>query len=90
MKPHSFDIDTAKEYTGDSRMRAIEAKARTDADADTYSPPHGLAAVFATHSAGVSAQMDDTVYFNAFSKRKARAQRMAERATETQRNAVMA
>jgi len=27
----------------------------------------------------VSAQMDDTVYFNAFSKRTARNQRMAER-----------
>ena len=90
MKPQSFDIDTAKEYAGDSRMRAIEAKARADADADAYSPPHGLCDVFVTYAAGVSAQMDDAVYFNAFSKRKARAQRMAERTTETQRNAVMA
>lgn len=78
MTPNSFDIDTAKEYVGDSRMRGIEAKARADADADAYSPPHGLRAEFATYAAGLTASMDDLVYHNAFKKRKDRIQRIAE------------
>ena len=81
MKPHSFDVTTAKEYVGDTRMRGIEGKARTDADHNEYAPPHGLEAVFGSYAAGGSAQMDDTVYFNAFSKRLTRNKRIAERAT---------
>lgn len=83
MTPHSFDADTAKEFVGDTRMRAIEAKARIDADTRAYAPPHGMHEVFDTYAAGVAAQMDDTIYFNAFSKRLARIERMAERATST-------
>ena len=82
MIPGSFDIDTAKEWTGDARMREIEGKARVDADADRYAPPHGLAAKFSSYAAEVAAQMDDTVYLNAFSKRKARTQRLAERSAQ--------
>lgn len=83
MTPHSFDTATAKEYVGDSRMREIELKARNDADSGEFSPPHGIRAVFINYAASVSAQMDDIVYFNAFSKRLARKQRMNERETPT-------
>jgi len=77
MTPKSFDIATAKEYVGDARMRGIETKARADADRKEYAPPHGLKAVFGSYASEVAAQMDDTVYFNAYSKRLARVERMA-------------
>jgi len=79
MLAHSFDATTAKEYVGDTRMRGIEDKARSDADKNNYAPLHGLKAAFCSYAAEVSAQMDDTVYFNAFSKRTARNQRMTDR-----------
>lgn len=77
MKPGSFDVDTAKEYVGDSRMRNIEASAREHADIgrDAYKPPHGIYAKFTSYASEVSAQMDDMVYMAAFSKRLARNER---------------
>jgi hypothetical protein len=39
MKPNSFDPDTCKEVTGDTRTRKIEARARADADMGKFDPP---------------------------------------------------
>lgn len=39
MTPRSFDQETCREMVGDERARAIEAKAREDADSGRYSPP---------------------------------------------------
>lgn len=77
MTPKSFDVATAKDWVGDTRMRVIETKARADADKDRYEPPNKLGATFSSYAAGVAAQMDDNVYFNAFKKRKERIQRLA-------------
>lgn len=79
MTPGSFDIDTAREFVGDDRMRSIESKARLDADADAdqYSPPQPQGK---TYWDGVQDEMDRRVYLFAHHKRKDRIQRMAERA----------
>lgn len=76
MKPGSFDIDTAKELVGDERMRPIEAKARTDADAGRFDPPASIAK---TYWGGVQDETARRVYISAHHKRMERAQRMAER-----------
>lgn len=86
MTPKSFDIATAKEYVGDARMREIETKARTDADANAYAPPHGLRAVFASYASEVAGQMKDIVYLHAYKKRKDRIERMAAGANEPAQN----
>jgi hypothetical protein len=47
MTPQSFDIDTAKEIVGDTRMRVIEAKARQDADSGIMDKPAKAHVAFA-------------------------------------------
>lgn len=39
MTPKSFDPATSREMVGDERVRTIEARARSDADADIFAPP---------------------------------------------------
>ena len=72
MIPNSFDIDTAKEVVGDSRMRTIEAKARADADSGQCEPPQQGPGSYWSQ---VSAEMDYRVYINAHNKRMERIDR---------------
>lgn len=77
MVPKSFDIDTAKEVVGDQRMRAVEAKARSDADSGLNDPPpKGVGSYWSQ----VSADMDWVVYTTAHGKRIERIKRMRETA----------
>lgn len=81
MTPCSFDLITCKEFTGDARVRVIEAKARSDAErgTDAYSPPAKTAQDYLGQ---VREDMESVVYFNAFKKRTERMARMAEMAVE--------
>ena len=78
MTPHSFDLATCKEFLGDTRVRAIEGKARADAEVGThaYAPPPK-----ATDGKGmelVRDSMEAIVYLGAFKKRLDRIARKAE------------
>jgi len=77
MTPQSFDIDTCKEVVGDARMRAIEAKARQDADNGVMDKP---ARAEGTYWDVVRSDMEYVVYVTAHHKRLERIQRMKERA----------
>ena len=77
MKPKSFDIDTAKEIFGDSRMRTIEEKARHDADSGIMDAPKQ---VKGTYWDGIQSDMDYIVYIHAHHKRTQRMQRIQEKA----------
>ncbi len=72
MTPRSFDAETAREVTGDTEARAIEAKARADADAQTFDPP---AVDGFTYWDQVQAQMRAIVYREQYTKRAARNER---------------
>jgi hypothetical protein len=76
MTPQSFDIDTAKEIVGDTRMRAIEAKARQDADSGIMDKP---ARAEGTYWDVIRSDMEYIVYTTAHHKRLERIQRMKER-----------
>ena len=76
MTPQSFDIDTAKEIGGDTRMRTIEAKARQDADSGIMDKP---ARAEGTYWDAVRSDMEYIVYTTAHHKRLERIQRMKER-----------
>lgn len=72
MIPGSFDIITAREITGDEQARALEAKARRDADTAAFSPPsiEGI-----TYWDKVCSQMRYVVYTHQYEKRLARNKR---------------
>ena len=76
MTPQSFDIDTAKEIVGDTRMRTIEAKARQDADSGIMDKP---ARAEGTYWDVIRSDMEYIVYTTAHHKRLERIQRMKER-----------
>jgi hypothetical protein len=76
MTPQSFDIDTAKEIVGDTRMRVIEAKARQDADSGIMDKP---ARAEGTYWDVIRSDMEYIVYVTAHHKRLERIQRMKER-----------
>lgn len=76
MTPGSFDPVTARAVVGDEEARAIEAKARADANAGAYSPPPVSGA---TYWAKVQAEMRVVVYREQFKKRTDRNQRMKEK-----------
>jgi len=76
MTPQSFDIDTAKEIVGDTRMRTIEAKARQDADSGIMDKPARAAG---TYWDVIRSDMEYVVYITAHHKRLERIQRMKER-----------
>jgi hypothetical protein len=76
MTPQSFDIDTAKEIVGDTRMRTIEAKARQDADSGIMDKP---ARAEGTYWDVIRSDMEYVVYITAHHKRLERLQRMKER-----------
>jgi hypothetical protein len=73
IKPNSFDIETAKEIVGDSRLRTIEAKARQDADSGISAPPSRAQG---TYWDGVRSDMEYIVYITAHHKRMERIERM--------------
>lgn len=72
MTPLSFDAQTAREIVGDNEARAIEQKARQDADKSEYAAP---CVTGKTYWAQVQAQMRAIVYREQFMKRKARNER---------------
>lgn len=72
MTPLSFDATTARKVTGDEESRAIEAKARADADAQTFDAPKIEGA---TYWGQVQAQMRAVVYRDQYTKRVARNER---------------
>lgn len=79
MTPNSFDIDTCKEVIGDERMRAIEAKARQDAD-------NGIMQKFQPtedYWGKVRSIMEYVIYTTAHKKRMERVARMKEREKNT-------
>jgi hypothetical protein len=76
MTPKSFDIDTCKEVVGDTRMRAIETKARQDADNGVMDKP---ARAEGSYWDGIRSDMEYIVYVTAHHKRMERATRMKER-----------
>lgn len=69
MKPGSFDPTSAREVTGDDVARTIEAKARKDADAQTFDPPE-LDGV--TYWDKVQQEMQTVIYREQYTKRLAR------------------
>lgn len=72
MTPLSFDPATARQITGDAQARTIEAKARADADAQSFDPPKITAA---TYWGQVQDQMAAVVYREQYTRRKARNER---------------
>ena len=73
MTPKSFDLATCKEFIGDERIRYVEGKARTDAEAGIYAPPPHT---FQTPAGMTHEDMEDVVYLYAFKKRADRLARM--------------
>lgn len=80
MTPKSFDIDTAKEMVGDTRMRLIEAKARADADAGVSDSPKRKPG--ASYWDNVQDDMDYVVYVTAHHKRLERIERIKQKEKE--------
>jgi hypothetical protein len=78
MTPKSFDIDTAKEMLGDSRMRTVEAKARADADNGISDSPKRVPG--ATYWDGIQNDMEYVVYVAAHHSRMQRLERLKEKA----------
>jgi hypothetical protein len=72
MKPLSFEVETAREVTGDAMAREIETKARADADAQTFAPPEVGGS---TYWSQVRAEMQVVVYREQYTKRMARNER---------------
>ena len=70
LKPCSFDLATSRAVIGDDAARVIEAKARADADAKTYSPPATAQAT--TYWDAVKAEMTAVIYGEQFARRTAR------------------
>jgi hypothetical protein len=79
MTPKSFDVDTAKQIAGDSRMREIETKARADAELNKYDPPPSNEGSYWSQVVG---EMDSVVYFAAYKKRRERMERKNNQPTE--------
>ena len=82
MKPKSFDIDTAKHIVGDARMRVIEAKARSDADAGKHEPPQRDAGGYWDR---VRSDMENVIYITTHHKRLERMERIKQRELEEQK-----
>ena len=76
MTPQSFDIATCTAFIGDERVRYVEGKARTDAEAGTYAPPPHT---FQTPMGKAHEDMEDVVYLHAFKKRTDRLARMTDK-----------
>lgn len=74
MTPGSFDTITIREITGDELARTIEAKARTDADAETFDPP---VVDESTYWEMVQKEMRAVIYREQYTKRLARNARKA-------------
>ena len=74
MIPGSFDSATAREVLGDDAARDIEAKARRDAAAGTFSPPP---VAQGGYWGSVVAAMQDVIYREQHAKRTARNARKA-------------
>lgn len=79
MTPKSFDIDTAKHIVGDARMRVIETKARTDADAGIHDSPKRDAGGYWDR---VRSDMEYVIYITTHHKRLERAARIKQREEE--------
>ncbi len=75
MTPLAFDAETARHVVGDAESRTIEAKARTDADADRFDPPRYVDGC--TYWDAVTNSMRVVVYREQFRRRKARLERKA-------------
>jgi len=73
MTPKEFDIHTSKELTGNTAMRLIEDKARSDAEKGTYEPPPKVTGTYWDQVQDSARLM---VYFQAYKKRKDRIDRM--------------
>lgn len=73
MTPLSFDHATSKACVGDERTRAIEAKARNDADKGVFELPKAWGA--ATYWDGCKAGFEASVYREQHRKRVARNER---------------
>jgi len=69
MTPGSFDPITARDIIGDEPARAIETKARMDADAKTFACP-GVDG--STYWANVENEMRAVLYREQYAKRLAR------------------
>jgi len=80
--PKSFDIDTAKEMLGDSRMRVVEAKARADADAGISDSPKRDNS--ASYWDRVMNDMEFVVYVTTHHKRLERIERIKQKELEKQ------
>lgn len=72
MIPLSFDPKTAREMTGDEQSRAIEAKARADAEMRSWNPPKIDGATYADR---LFSQMRQIVYREQYTRRLARNER---------------
>jgi hypothetical protein len=77
MTPKSFDAETSREMTGDTRARSIEAKARADADAGRFDPP--TVGEFKTYWGQCQETFALVVYESQHKKRLERIARKAER-----------
>lgn len=82
MKPWSFDPETAREAIGDTQSRAIEAKARADADAETFDPPKWSTE---TYWECVKGDMMAVIYAQQHKKRTDRNERKAAGPTSTEK-----
>ena len=77
MIPNSFDIATAKEYTGDERMRGIESIARKDAETLNFRPLSTSDFGATTYAGQIAESMAYRVYIAAYDARIARNERKA-------------
>ena len=69
MTPGSFELTTAREITDDEQARSLEAKARQDADAETFAPPEFSGTTYFDH---VEKEMRAFIYLEQYTKRLAR------------------
>ena len=78
MKPMSFDLETSREVLGDSLVREIESKARSDVDQKHFEPPS--MAQFpkeATPWDKCMRRFEYVVYISQYEKRRLRLQRLS-------------
>ncbi len=75
LNPKSFDPETSREVIGDERARAIEAKARADADkgVEAFAPPPYTET--RTYWGGCREEFARRVYLAQFTKRLQRNER---------------
>jgi len=78
MMPGSFDPVTSRQVIGDDLARVIEAKARSDADAENYDAIYWEATgLTATYWDAAMCEMMRVVYHAQYAKRVARNKRKA-------------